>query len=91
MKNVSLAVFVPTYDGRRGHPTLIGWGHVAGIRQLPKGLGLNAYLRGQPAATLEVPVSSPDVLADLARTGFRTHTRPLLRDSLLLVARRPGG
>ena len=33
----------------------------------------------------------PDVLADLARTGFRTHTRPLLRDSLLLVARRPGG
>ena len=37
----------------------------AGIRALPQGLGLNAYLRSQSAATLEVPVLSPGILCDL--------------------------
>jgi gamma-glutamylcyclotransferase (GGCT)/AIG2-like uncharacterized protein YtfP len=59
------SILVPTHGGRRGHPTLIGWKHVAGIRALPAGSGLNAYLRQQAGETLEVPVNSPGVLCDL--------------------------
>jgi molybdenum cofactor cytidylyltransferase len=56
-------LFVPTFSGKRGHPTLIGWNHVTGIRQLPSEQGLNAYLRSQPVQ--EVLVNSPEVLRDL--------------------------
>jgi molybdenum cofactor cytidylyltransferase len=59
------SVVVPTFQGRRGHPTLIDWKHVAGMRSLPAGVGLNAYLRQQAGETLEWPVESADVLCDL--------------------------
>jgi molybdenum cofactor cytidylyltransferase len=58
-------IFVPTHDGRRGHPLLITWDHVAGIRAHPPGQGLNAYVRGQVDRTMEVPVAQPGVLGDL--------------------------
>ncbi len=59
------SIIVPTHGGRRGHPTLIDWKHVAGMRALPAGSGLNVYLRQHAAETCEVPVDSPDVLCDL--------------------------
>jgi molybdenum cofactor cytidylyltransferase len=59
------SIVVPTWQGRRGHPTLIGWGHVWGIRAHPSGEGLNAYLRGQAALTVEVPAASAAVVEDL--------------------------
>ena len=59
------SIFIPAFAGRRGHPTLIGRKHVAGIRAHPAGQGLNTYLRRHPAETLEVPVTSADVLCDL--------------------------
>lgn len=59
------SIAVPACAGRRGHPTLIRWRHVAGIRSLPAGEGINAYLRSHRAETLEVPVSDPGILADL--------------------------
>jgi CTP:molybdopterin cytidylyltransferase MocA len=59
------SIVVPTFAGRRGHPVLIAWQHVAGMRALPPGLGLNAYLRRQAAATLLLPVASPGVVCDL--------------------------
>lgn len=58
-------ILIPTFDGKRGHPTLIGWRHVAGIRALPADLGLNSYLRQQPAATREVAVDSESILFDM--------------------------
>jgi molybdenum cofactor cytidylyltransferase len=58
-------IVVPTYQGKRGHPTLLGWKHVAGMRALPPGVGLNTYLRQHPEETLEVPVESAGVLLDL--------------------------
>ncbi|HMF12306.1 MAG TPA: nucleotidyltransferase family protein [Gemmataceae bacterium] len=58
-------ILVPTYENRRGHPALIAWPHVAGIRALPPGHGLNAYLRQHSAETLELPIASPSVLWDL--------------------------
>jgi len=59
------SIVVPTHHGRRGHPALIAWQHVAGIRAFPAGLGLSAYLRSQYQQTLQVPVETPHVLADL--------------------------
>jgi molybdenum cofactor cytidylyltransferase len=59
------SIVVPMHEGRRGHPTLIDWKHVAGMRALPAGQGLNAYLRQHAAETLEVPVGSADILSDL--------------------------
>jgi molybdenum cofactor cytidylyltransferase len=60
-----ISIVVPTHGGRRGHPTLIDWQHVAGIRALPPGEGLNVYLRQHAGETREVAVESADVLCDL--------------------------
>jgi CTP:molybdopterin cytidylyltransferase MocA len=59
------SVFVPTWEGRRGHPALIGWKHVAGIRAHPAGQGLNTYLRECAAEVLEAAAGTSDVLCDL--------------------------
>ena len=56
---------VPTFHGRRGHPALLSWEHVARIRKLPADQGLNAYLRQHVDVTLEVPVDFADILTDL--------------------------
>lgn len=58
-------IVVPTWNGRRGHPTWIGWAHVAGIREQPPGEGINAYLRRQTSATLELPYPNDAVTLDL--------------------------
>jgi molybdenum cofactor cytidylyltransferase len=63
--NPVYSIIVPTYEGRRGHPTLMDWKHVAGIRSLPAGQGLNLYLREQSKETLELSVTTPSILDDL--------------------------
>ena len=59
------SIAVPTFQGKRGHPALIRWNHAAGIRAFAPELGLNTYLRQFANQTLELSVSSPDVLVDL--------------------------
>jgi CTP:molybdopterin cytidylyltransferase MocA len=59
------SIFVPTYQAKRGHPTLLAWSHVPGIRSLPAGQGINTYLRQQIDQTLEVAVDSAEILLDL--------------------------
>jgi len=59
------SIVVPTFDGRRGHPTLIAWSHISGIRTHPAGMGLNFHLRQYASQTLELPVSDPRILWDL--------------------------
>jgi molybdenum cofactor cytidylyltransferase len=61
----SRSIVVPVHEGRRGHPTLLRWRHAAGIRALPPGTGINAYLRLHANETLELPVTDPGVLANL--------------------------
>lgn len=56
-------IVTPTFNGNRGHPTLIGWRHVRSLFGLPKELGLNSYLRQHPVR--EIAVDSPAVLEDL--------------------------
>ncbi|HEY7328346.1 MAG TPA: nucleotidyltransferase family protein [Gemmataceae bacterium] len=59
------SIIIPTYQGRRGHPTLFAWKHVAAIHAYPAELGLNTYIRQSVAETLEVAVESPTILWDM--------------------------
>jgi CTP:molybdopterin cytidylyltransferase MocA len=59
------SIVVPTFAGRRGHPTRIGWKHVARIRAHPADQGLNTYLRAHQDETLGLAVSSAAILCDL--------------------------
>jgi molybdenum cofactor cytidylyltransferase len=63
--NPHCSIVIPTFEGRRGHPALIDWKHVPGIRALPAGQGLNVYLRQQSQETLELPLDTPSILYDL--------------------------
>jgi molybdenum cofactor cytidylyltransferase len=59
------SILIPTYQGRRGHPALIGWNHVPAIEALSPGQGLNVYLRQHNEETFEVPVDTEAILWDL--------------------------
>ncbi len=59
------SILVPVYEGRRGHPALVAWRHVEGIRALPADRGINAYFRTRTEDVREVAVSSAGVLCDL--------------------------
>jgi CTP:molybdopterin cytidylyltransferase MocA len=59
------SIFIPVHTGRRGHPALIAWRHVAGLRAFPTGEGIDAYLRSHAGEMLEVPVANDGVLCDL--------------------------
>ena len=61
----SRSIVVPVHGGRRGHPTLIAWRHVAGVLAHPGGKGINDYLRSQQEQVLELPAPSAVVLWDL--------------------------
>ena len=64
-ENFTHAVFVPTYQGKRGHPTLIRWRLASAIRALPADAGLNTLFRSLGSAVREVPTATPDVLLDM--------------------------
>jgi molybdenum cofactor cytidylyltransferase len=59
------SIIIPVHDGRRGHPTFVGWKHVEGIRALPAGAGLNRYFREHAGETLELPTANAEVVCDL--------------------------
>lgn len=59
------SIATPTFKGKRGHPTIISWSHVAGIRDFAKEKGLNLYLREFERETLEMLCDSAEVLIDL--------------------------
>ena len=58
-------IVVPTYQGRRGHPTLLRWKHVAELRALPADSGLNLFIREHAGETLEIDWPSDEILRDL--------------------------
>jgi molybdenum cofactor cytidylyltransferase len=59
------SILIPTFQGRRGHPTLIAWKIVPALRALPTGQGLNAYFRQHQSEVAEVPVETASILVDL--------------------------
>jgi molybdenum cofactor cytidylyltransferase len=64
-ENADKAIAVPTFQGRRGHPTWLRWTHVAAIRSLSPEQGLNAFIRARAVETLELAWPSDEILRDL--------------------------
>jgi len=58
-------ILVPTYQGRRGHPTLFRWRFAEEVPAIPPDQGLNWLVRRHAAEIVEVPVDDPSVIADL--------------------------
>lgn len=64
-ENTDKTIVVPTFQGKRGHPTWLRWSHVAGIGAMPPEQGLNAFIRAHLAETLELDWPSDEILRDL--------------------------
>ena len=58
------SIIVPTHEGKRGHPALIAWRHVAGLRAHRRDEGINAYLRLHADTTLEL-TAGPSAVEDV--------------------------
>ncbi len=65
----SASILAPTFDGRRGHPALIAWRHVAGIRELAAGQGIDSYLRERFGETQDVVAASAAGFRDVDIAG----------------------
>jgi molybdenum cofactor cytidylyltransferase len=59
------SIFVPAYEGKRGHPLLVRWRHVPGMLAVPPGRGLDSYLRAHARERFELPWTDPAILRDL--------------------------
>ncbi|NOX53678.1 MAG: NTP transferase domain-containing protein [Planctomycetes bacterium] len=58
-------VLVPTWRGRRGHPSLFRWTLAERVPAIPADCGLNWLIRTVATRIEEVPVSDPWVVQDL--------------------------
>lgn len=58
-------VYVPTFEGRRGHPVTCDRALAAEFLALPAGAPAYAVIRKDPARILEVPVLNPWIVRDL--------------------------
>lgn len=59
------SILVPTHAGRRGHPVLMAWRHVEGIRGLPADVGIDHYLRIRAEEVTEMSVIHAGGLLDV--------------------------
>ncbi|MDX9788788.1 MAG: NTP transferase domain-containing protein [Desulfobacterales bacterium] len=64
-KKSSASILYPTFDGRRGHPTLIHACLAPLILEWPGLGGLRAFLKCHDADSLELPVADEAILLDL--------------------------
>lgn len=58
-------VLIPTFESRRGHPTLFRWKCAGALADLPAEQGLNRLLRAHPEWVTELPVSFVAAILDL--------------------------
>jgi molybdenum cofactor cytidylyltransferase len=58
-------ILVPTYHGKRGHPTLFRFDLTSEILRLPADQGLNMLLKRQAAEIEQLEIDLPAVVADL--------------------------
>ncbi|MEP7131535.1 MAG: nucleotidyltransferase family protein [Acidobacteriota bacterium] len=58
-------VWIPTWEGRRGHPALLGWSLAAEVFALSPGEGLRELWRSRAASVRELPVSDPGVVTNI--------------------------
>ncbi len=59
------SLYLPVFEGKRGHPLLLSAQHRDAILALPVSGGLNNWIRQRPQEVQEVPLSLPEVLEDV--------------------------
>ncbi len=59
------SIVIPTHGGRRGHPVLFSWKHVAAIRAIPFDRGLNQLVAELAKEVEECPSDDPRVVEDM--------------------------
>ncbi|WP_373501012.1 DVU_1551 family NTP transferase [Desulfococcus sp.] len=59
------AILHPTFQGRRGHPPLIGGGHIADILKWRGDGGLRTYTAEWERCAVEIPVADRFILVDM--------------------------
>ena len=64
-ESIDKTITLPTFQGRRGHPTWLRWSHIDALRSLPPEQGLNTFIRMHAAETLELAWPSDEILRDL--------------------------
>ncbi|MEO8190704.1 MAG: nucleotidyltransferase family protein [Acidobacteriota bacterium] len=58
-------VWIPTWEGRRGHPALLGRSFAAHVFALGPGEGLRELWRSRAASVRELPVPDPGVVTNI--------------------------
>lgn len=58
-------ILIPTYQGRRGHPTLFSSHFASEVPTIPADCGLNWLVRQNESVIREVPVTDSGVIVDL--------------------------
>jgi CTP:molybdopterin cytidylyltransferase MocA len=58
-------IVVPTFNGRRGHPSLFGIQVLQEIISLPPSQGANIVVRRDPDRVVQVAVDAPGILVDI--------------------------
>ena len=59
------AIVIPTFEGKRGHPVALPWIIAMRIADLPEGAGVNALMKENASAIVEVPVAERGAIVDL--------------------------
>lgn len=59
------AIYIPTFNGKRGHPVLWGKNHFGALRQLSGDVGGREIIRENNEKIVEVEVNDPGILIDL--------------------------
>jgi molybdenum cofactor cytidylyltransferase len=58
-------ILIPTYNGKRGHPTLFSAKYASEVSRIPPDCGLNWLVQAHSDSIQEVPVADPGVIIDL--------------------------
>lgn len=59
------SIVVPTFQGRRGHPTFFRWSLVPEITAIPPDSGLNVLLKNHAREVSEIAIDDDCILTDL--------------------------
>ena len=59
------AIVIPTFEGKRGHPVILPWRIARRIADLPEGAGVNALMKENATAIVDVPVAERGAIVDL--------------------------
>jgi molybdenum cofactor cytidylyltransferase len=64
-KQSDIGIIIPTFNGRRGHPVLIGIKYKSKIRELDPSKGLRQLMVENPGDIIEVELEQSEILRDI--------------------------